>query len=88
MLDSMVAEWPALVGKAVAAHCRPGRLEKGELTVFVDSSVWLNELVRYSRQQLLSNLQAKFGRNEVRSVRVQLDPDGPAPRRPTGAGGV
>ena len=67
-------EWPALAGDAVARHTRPGRLEKGILTVFVDSSVWLSELSRYGKQQLLANLQTQFGKKKVRDVRLQLDP--------------
>ena len=43
-------EWESIVGSAVAAHTRPGRLVEGLLTVFVDSAVWLDQLKRYSRR--------------------------------------
>lgn len=68
-------EWQAIVGEAVAKHTRPGRMEKKKLTVFVDSSVWLNELIRYGRQQILSNLQKKFGKDKILAVGLMLDPD-------------
>jgi len=69
-------EWTQIVGTAVASHSRPGRIEKKCLTVFVDNSVWLNELMRYGRKQMLENLQKKFGREKIGSIRLVLDPDG------------
>ncbi len=78
-LDTLVQEWKEVVGEAVAAHARPGRLERKHLVVFVDSSVWLNELVRYGRSQLLSNLQKRYGADRIGSVSLQLDPDGARP---------
>ena len=74
-------EWPKLVGVALAKHTRPGRMDKRNLTVFVDSSVWLNELSRYGKTQMLENLQARFGRDKIESVHLQLDPDGGRPAR-------
>jgi len=75
-LTVLEKEWSDIVGKAVAKHTRPSRLEKRKLVVFVDSSVWLNELVRYSRGKILANLQKRFGQDKVRSIAIQLDPDG------------
>jgi len=68
-------EWAKIVGEAVAKHARPGRMEKKRLTVFVDSSVWLNELLRYGRKQILENLHKRFGRDKIVSVSLVLDPD-------------
>jgi hypothetical protein len=74
-------EWQKIVGDAVAKHSRPGRMEKKKLTVFVDSSVWLNELLRYGRQQMLLNLQKHFGRERILSVNLVLDPDNRSERK-------
>jgi hypothetical protein len=68
-------EWRKIAGEAVAKHTRPGRMEKKRLTVFVDSSVWLNELLRYGRRQMLLNLQNRFGKGKITSVSLVLDPD-------------
>jgi hypothetical protein len=68
-------EWPALVGRQVSQHSRPGALQGAELTVYVDSSVWLNELKRYGMQTMLKNIQERFGPNRVRKLRLQMDPD-------------
>ena len=72
--------WTAVAGDAVARHTRPGRLDNGHLVVYVDSSMWLSELSRYGRQVMLERLQKRFGRDRIRIVSLQLDPDGPRPR--------
>jgi len=69
-------KWVTLVGAEVAKHTRPGRFERGNLVIFVDSSVWLSELSRYGRSKILSNLQEHFGLDRMKSVTLQLDPDG------------
>jgi hypothetical protein len=69
-------KWEGIVGKDVAKHAKPGRLDDRGLVVFVDSSVWLNELVRYGRKQILANLHKQFGKDKIASVSFQLDPDG------------
>ncbi len=68
-------EWDEIVGKGVGLHTRPGRISGSQLYVFVDSSVWLNELKRYGRNQLLANLQSRFGEKRIRNISFQLDPD-------------
>ncbi len=75
-LSILEDDWSAVVGEAVAGHTRPGRFDKNTLFVFVDSSVWLNELSRYGKGKMLSNLQNRFGAAKVRSVALQIDPDG------------
>lgn len=80
---SLAQEWPDLVGAQVAHHTRPGRLDRGMLVVFVSNSAWLNELSRYSQKRMLENLQARFGADKIRNLRLQLDPgeSGPCPCR-------
>ncbi len=71
-------EWEKLVGSAVAAHTRPSRLsEGGKLVVFADSSVWYNEINRYSKQKILANIQSRIGKDTVTAIELRLDPDGP-----------
>lgn len=73
--QALLNEWPQLVGEQVARRARPGRIQNKVLTVFVSNSVWLNELTRYSRPQMLKNLQARFGTDLIRELRLQPDPD-------------
>ena len=75
-LNALSEEWPALVGEAVARHTRPGRMDRNRLVVFVDSSVWLNELSRYGRREMLSALRKRFGDAKIGDISLQLDPNG------------
>ena len=68
-------EWAAIVGEANAAHCVPGRLDNGCLTIFVDSAVWRYELERQAGGRLLRNVQERVGASVVRKVLLRLDPD-------------
>jgi predicted nucleic acid-binding Zn ribbon protein len=76
-MGSLMERWEAVLGKGVAAHTRPGRLINKEITVFVDSSVWLSELQRYAHREMLANLQKAFGKDIIQKVRLSLDPDKP-----------
>ena len=72
--QELADRWEALAGKQVAAHARPGALDRGTLVVFVTHPAWLSELKRYGQKQLLANLQQQFG-TRIRGIRLQLDPD-------------
>ena len=73
--EALISEWPALVGEQVARQTRPGRLDRKILYVFVSHSMWLSELTRYGQKQMLANLQARFGADKIKSIRLQLDPE-------------
>jgi hypothetical protein len=74
-LNPLEQEWTSMVGAAFAAHSRPGPLESsGDMTVYVDNSVWLSEMERHARAGLLANLQTRFGKAKIRGVRLRLDP--------------
>lgn len=78
--QTLLREWESLVGPQVAMHARPGRLDRGILCVYITHSVWLAELRRFGEKAMLQNLQNRFGRAKIKGVRLQLDPDGGAPR--------
>jgi predicted nucleic acid-binding Zn ribbon protein len=71
----LAQEWSSMVGEDVAAHTRPGRLDKGTLVVFVDNSVWLSELTRHGKHRMLQNVQQRLGNRSVRDLVLRLDPD-------------
>lgn len=73
--QALVTEWTALVGPQVAAHARPGRLERKTLHIFVSHPIWLSELSRFSQPQILANLQKRFGADRIKALRLQLDPE-------------
>ena len=66
----IVKVWNSLIDPTVVAHAQPVGLRKGTLFVTVDSSVWLAEIVRYRRKEILDRLQHSFGREVI--VRISF----------------
>ena len=64
--------WNDLLDPNLTAHAQPTGLNKGTLYVTVDSSVWLSEIVRYHRKEILERLQHSFGRDLVRRISFQV----------------
>ncbi|MEK7674470.1 MAG: DUF721 domain-containing protein [Verrucomicrobiota bacterium] len=62
--------WNNLIDPSIVAHARPTGLNKGTLFVTVDNSVWLHEIVRYRRKEILERLQHSFGRDLI--VRISF----------------
>lgn len=58
------AEWPALVGADVAAHCTPQSLATGELRISAESTAWATQL-RLLSATLLARLVAELGPDVV-----------------------
>jgi len=75
--QTLMNEWPSLVGASVARHTRPGKLDRGILYVYVSNSAWLAELRNLGEAALLQNVQQRLGRKNVKGIRLQLDPDPP-----------
>jgi predicted nucleic acid-binding Zn ribbon protein len=75
-IDSRQAEveivkvWNNLIDPTIVAHAQPVGLRKGTLFVTVDNSVWLAEIVRYRRKEILDRLQHSFGRDVI--VRISF----------------
>ena len=66
----VVKVWNDLLDPDIVAHAQPTGLRKGTLFVTVDSNVWLSEIVRYRRKEILDRLQHSFGRDFV--VRISF----------------
>jgi hypothetical protein len=66
----LVKVWNSLLDPNITAHAQPHNLHKGTLFVDVDSSVWLSEIVRYRRKEILDRLQHSFGKNLI--VRISF----------------
>jgi hypothetical protein len=73
-IDSRQAEteilkvWNHQLDPNIVAHAQPTGIRKGTLFVTVDSSVWLDEIVRYRRHEILERLQNSFGRDLVTRI--------------------
>ena len=64
----IVTVWNNLIDPTVTAHAQPTGVHKGTLFVTVDSSVWLSEIVRYRRKEILTQLQSSFGKEMVARI--------------------
>ncbi len=64
--------WNHLIDPQIVAHAQPVNIVKGTLFVRVDSSVWLDELVRYRRKEILERLQHAFGSELVKRISFQV----------------
>jgi predicted nucleic acid-binding Zn ribbon protein len=60
--------WNNLLDPNIAAHAHPTGIRNGTLFVSVDSSVWLDEIVRYRRREILERLQNSFGRDLITRI--------------------
>ena len=68
----VVKVWNNLLDPAIVAHAQPTGLHKGTLFVTVDSSVWLSEIVRYRRKEILDRLQHSFGRDFIAKISFRV----------------
>lgn len=66
-----VSAWTDAAGAEVATHARGFALREGELLVFVDSSVWANELSALS-EHYRAAVNERIGKETVRSVRFSV----------------
>ena len=67
-------EWTELIGTPASCHTRPGYFKRNTLVIYVDSTTWLNELLRYKRTEILKHLQNKFGREQIKFIRFHIAP--------------
>ncbi|NCD32935.1 MAG: DUF721 domain-containing protein [Spartobacteria bacterium] len=77
LIDDMAFSWEKIFGPEIGSHSRPGTFSDGTLTVYASHSIWVSELVRYSRTLLLSKLKTRFPQETIKRIRVVLDPDIP-----------
>ena len=63
------AQWPAIVGEDVAAHCSPAALRAGELRIAAESTAWATQL-RMLAATLLARIVAELGPDVVTRVVV------------------
>jgi hypothetical protein len=68
----IVRVWQSLLDPSLVAHAQPVGLRKGTLFVVVDSSVWLSEIVRYRRKEILDRLQHSFGPTRIRKISFRV----------------
>ena len=68
----IIKVWNSLIDPSVVKHAQPTGLNKGTLFVTVDSSVWLAEIVRYRKREILERLQHSFGKDLVAKISFRV----------------
>jgi hypothetical protein len=68
----IVKVWNHLIDPNITAHAQPVGLNKGTLFVNVDNNVWLSEIVRYRRKEILDRLQHSFGREVIARISFRI----------------
>jgi len=68
----VVKVWNHLIDPNITAHAQPVNLHKGTLFVRVDNNVWLSEIVRYKRKEILERLQHSFGRDTIKKISFRV----------------
>ena len=64
--------WNNLMDPTIVAHATPAGLAKGTLFVNVDSNVWLDEIVRYRRREILQRIQHSFGPDLIQRISFRV----------------
>jgi hypothetical protein len=64
--------WNHLMDPVVAQHAKPVGIAKGTLFVAVDSNVWLDEIVRYRRREILQRLHHSFGPDVIQKISFRV----------------
>jgi predicted nucleic acid-binding Zn ribbon protein len=64
--------WNNLMDPVVAQHAKPVGIAKGTLFVNVDSNVWLDEIVRYRRREILQRLRHSFGPDLIQRISFRV----------------
>ncbi len=68
----VVKVWNSLIDPNITAHAQPANLNKGTLFVNVDNNVWLSEIVRYRRKEILDRLQHSFGKTMIQKISFRI----------------
>jgi len=64
--------WNSAMDPHLAEHAQPTGIRNGTLFVTVDSNVWLSEILRYRRKEILDRLQHSFGSQMVQRVSYRV----------------
>ena len=76
--ESLAAAWQAAVPETLAAHCRPGRVRRGVLEVFVSHSAVSQEF-SFHKPAVLERLRVALPAAAITDIRCRLadTPAGP-----------
>ena len=64
--------WNESIAPDVVAHAQPTGYRKGTVFVSVDSSVWLCEILRYRRKEIIDRLRHSFGHEFISKISFRV----------------
>ena len=70
--SQIVTIWQQIVDPRIAAHAQPVGLVRGTLFVTVDNSVWLEEIIRYRRREIVERVQDAMGKEVVKKISFRV----------------
>ncbi|PCH55015.1 MAG: hypothetical protein COC21_03575 [Verrucomicrobiales bacterium] len=68
----VVKVWNQTIDPTITSHAQPVNIHHGTLFVSVDSSVWLDEIVRYRRHEILQRMQHAMGCEMVKKISYRI----------------
>ena len=69
--EDVEAQWVKIVGETGFKHSRPVVYKKNVLTVYVDTSVWMQELSMQKRK-ILKGLQRELGQDKISELQFKI----------------
>lgn len=69
--EDVEEKWREIAGREGAAHTRPVTLRKGILTVFVDSSGWVQQM-NFEKRKVLKQLKRVFGKDKISGIQFKI----------------
>lgn len=68
----LLSKWNTIVGNVIAKRTRPVSLYRGILTVEVTDSVWLTELDRFHKENILRKIKDECNDLEIKDIRFKI----------------
>lgn len=65
------SQWEEIVGDRIASHTRPDTISYRILTVYVDSSVWMQQLI-FLKDNIVKKINEKTGRQIIKDIKFRI----------------
>lgn len=63
--------WEEAVGKKIAAHARPTKMQDGKLSVEVDNTTWVQQLT-FLKKRIIDEINKQTGKEIVREITFKI----------------
>jgi len=66
--SKLLIEWKNIVGESISANTKPVGVTGGVLTVHVSNSVWLMELSRFYKKDMLKKISGELNDSTIKDI--------------------